>query len=130
MSKDYRLARRHDRFRAFIGGAFSLRILCALWCHGCGLRLPITDATDAAVIDFRRKFRRQRSTRSAFTGSGFAFSWFSRNNAAFGGDLITLDDRVSDSRGEQANGAQSVVVSRDDVIDSFGRTVCVDYGDD
>src|SRR6185369_1710528 len=125
MSKDYRLARRHDRLGAFIGRAFSRLILCALWCHGCGLRL----VTDAAVY-FSCKFRRYGSARGAFTWTSFAFTRFGGKNAAFSCDLITLDNRVSDSRREQANGAQRVVVSWDDVIDSFGRTVCVDHGDD
>ena len=91
MSKDYRLARRHDRLGAFIGRAFSRLVLCALWCHGCGLRL----VTNAAVY-FRCKFRGQCSSggsaRGAFTWTSFAFTRFGRKNAAFSCDLITLDD--------------------------------------
>src|SRR5689334_3401489 len=128
MSKDYRLARRHDRFGAFIGRAFS-RGLCFRCRYGCGLRLPVTDA---AVLVFRGQLRRYCSTSSAFICCALAsiFRRLSRNHAALGRDLITFNDRVGDSRGEQSHCAQRIVVSRNDVIDSFRRTVCIDHCDD
>src|SRR3712207_7948476 len=44
--------------------------------------------------------------------------------------LLSFDDGIGDTRGEEADGAQGVVVSGDDVVDAFGRAVGVDDGDE
>src|SRR3712207_8453821 len=43
--------------------------------------------------------------------------------------LLSFDDGIGDTRGEEADGAQRVVVAGDDVVDAFGRAVGVDDGD-
>src|SRR5215467_6415897 len=100
MSKDYRLARRHDRFSAFIGGRFSG--LCARCSHGFGLRLPAfaTDVAAVLVVIYCKICERVTCAASLAFSSFFAAA--RRNNATLRSNLITYQHLAGDSGSEQS----------------------------